>query len=321
MIDTKALKEFFDVGSFGPLFIFILGVYCVSLFAQKNYSLGVFVIMISFVIYVASNIFLRTHKRYNTYFNEYLDDMGTFLTFGISTIIFGLIYFETNPLFLTIIFFYAIAAILSIARNSILNLKNTSGYPIVLNGIFFPLTYYFYLFYLDAMGSSIFLLFYFIIGFFLISNYNFLSREDKTTTQMQKVIDREIKLVEENNNLNRDDNVENNNVEDDIEELETNREKKEEQENDKTSDDDEKKSERDEEKNEEIDEEKDNNKEEKLKVVKLLEEDLEEKTLKKDEIDRPYVMKKNEKPNSKKKKIKAWLSDIKNNFSKKKNKF
>ena len=56
----------------------------------------------------------------------------------------------------------------------VLHLKNSCGWPIALNGLFFPIMYYFYEFYLGSAGNSIFIIYYLIIAFLSVSKINFL---------------------------------------------------------------------------------------------------------------------------------------------------
>ena len=200
-------EDHFNFGSFLPLFIFIIGIYINYLFVTSEFSQGVFVMMLVFVIYVTNNIIINITKS-SSIFNEYLEDIGSFTAFGLSTVIFGLIFFRENYIILSIIIFYSVTLILSLARNWILRLKNSLGWPIALNGVFFPLIYYIYLFYLGTQADSIFIIFFILIGILLVSTYNFVGYDETLTNISEKrkdngKTDESIKN-EENNNSNED---------------------------------------------------------------------------------------------------------------------
>jgi len=216
----KNFDKHFDYGSFLPLLLFIFGIYILFLFLIGKYSQGFFTMLISFVIYITNNIIINI-KGFATVFNEYLEDMAVFLTFGINTIIFGLIFYKNSLLVLTIVFFYATSLVLALSRNWVLKFKNSLGWPIALNGIFFPLIYYIYEFYLKGPGDSIFIVIYIVVAFLSTSSFNFLGYRENNLERF-KVMD--TKEFEKNKNLENefeeedsdeeDSNAENSNEED-----------------------------------------------------------------------------------------------------------
>ena len=173
MSADNRFEKHFNYGSFLPVVLFILGIYVCFLFVIDKYSQGIFVMLISFVVYVLNNL-INNLKENTTYFNEYLEDMGVFLTFGIAPTIFGLNFYEQDFIILLVVFFYAISQVLGLARNHVSKDKNTKGWPAPLNGLFFPFIFYVYIFYLQEMGNSIFIFYYILIGVLSVSEYNFL---------------------------------------------------------------------------------------------------------------------------------------------------
>lgn len=175
---SQNFKHYFDNLSILPLFLFLSGIYTTYLIGSERYSQAIFILILSFVLYSINNVMINM-KENISHFNEYLEDMATFTTFGINPILFGIVFFKDDMLILSVVFFFAITTMLSLARNWQLGVKNSCGWPIPLNGIFFPLTYYIYEFYLQAPGNSIFILYYIIVGLMSASNYNFLGYEEK----------------------------------------------------------------------------------------------------------------------------------------------
>ena len=173
MKEENPFQKHFDYGSFLPLFIFILGFYTIYLFILKDFSQGFFVMLLAFIIYVINNTIINL-SGFTTVFNEYLEDMATFLSFGISSIIFGLVFYGEDPVILGIVLFYAICLVLALSRNWIMRLKNSVGFPIPLNGLFFPLIFYIFSIYLKDPGNSIFLIYYFLVAGLSVSHINFL---------------------------------------------------------------------------------------------------------------------------------------------------
>lgn len=173
MLNTDILRKNFTYLSIMPTFIFIFGVSIIYFFVTEEYSMGFIFLMISFLLYGINNIIDKNLEEISK-FNQYLEDMSTFFTFGLTTIIFGFIFYKESLSILIMVFLYSVCVLLSLARNSILDVKNSSGFPIALNGVFFPFAYFLYRFYLQGPGESFFLIYYFIVSFLLLSKRNFL---------------------------------------------------------------------------------------------------------------------------------------------------
>ncbi len=167
------LREHFNVGSFLPLFITILGTYNIFLFVNSEFSKGFFVMIFSFLVYIGNNVFLYIEDK-DTEFNEFLDDLGCFLAFGVTTFVYGFINFRGDILFLCVVLLYAINITLNMARNWLLPVKNSVGWPLPLNGIFFPFFYFLSKVYLYDYDYTIFLLLYIFIALLSVSRYNFI---------------------------------------------------------------------------------------------------------------------------------------------------
>jgi len=207
-----------NLGSFLPLFIFIIGIYINYLFINSEFSQGVFAMMLVFVIYVTNNIIININKS-SSVFNEYLEDIASFTAFGISEVIFGLMFFKENYIVLSITIFYSVTLVLALARNWILQLKNSLGWPIALNGVFFPLIYYIYLFYLGDQADSIFILFFILIGVLLVSTYNFVGYDESISKDKNKKESKD----EDNKEENLEEEMQDENKEEELN-LETNNE-------------------------------------------------------------------------------------------------
>jgi len=148
------------------------------LFIDKDEYAHAIMMVVAFVLYVANNIVLNI-KQNATVFNEYLEDLGLFMAFGVTTMFFGLFFYKDSVAVMMVVFFYAIAMVLGLARNWVLKYKNSVGWPVPLNGIFFPLLYFFYQIYLQSPGNSIFIFYFIIIGILSLSRYNFLGDHSK----------------------------------------------------------------------------------------------------------------------------------------------
>ena len=175
----KDFEKQFDYGSLLPFLLQIIGFYSIYLMLNNLYSKSLLMVMIGFVVYVVNNIVINV-TGFSTVFNEYLEDIGSFLTFGVTTIIFGFLFYKGNTYFLIVIFLYGLSLSLSLARDWILRVKNSVGWPISLNGIFFPLLYYFYILYLQNPGKTVFIFFYILITILSISEINFIGYKEET---------------------------------------------------------------------------------------------------------------------------------------------
>lgn len=147
------------------------------LFLNENFSQGMIAMLFSFLIYVINNIIINA-RGHNSIFNEYLEDLGVYLTFVLTTIIYGVHYYKDNILTLGVLMFYSMCFVLALGRNWVSHLKNSTGFPPALNGIFFPLLYFVYIFYLGDTGSSVFLFYYVIVGILSVSSVNFLGYKE-----------------------------------------------------------------------------------------------------------------------------------------------
>lgn len=142
--------------------------------------------IMGFILYVINNVLINV-RGYTTVFNEYLEDMSALIAFGVTTIIFGVIFFQEEFITLALVFFYGVCVILGLARNWIVRLKNSMGWPLPLTGLFFPFLYYIYSIYLQSHADSIFLLYYLLVGIFSISRHNFLGYDE--TKEKLRVVD------------------------------------------------------------------------------------------------------------------------------------
>lgn len=193
--DINHFEKNFDYGSILPLLLFIVSLYTLYLFLNGFYSAGFISIIISFVIYVANNIILNI-KGFSTVFNEYLEDSAAFMAFTVTTLVFGMLYFPEDEIILGVVIFYGICQILAMSRNWIASTKNSQGWPIALNGIFFPFIYYLYIFYFRGFGEAIFIVYFIIVAMLSISNHNFLGYME-SKEQVEVVSFKELKKREE----------------------------------------------------------------------------------------------------------------------------
>lgn len=199
MESYNQFEKHFDLRSFLPILLFIFGIYTIYLVVAEQYGAAMVVMLLSFVVYATNNILINYYGT-STLFNEYLEDMAAFVAFGVSTMIFGFIFFTLDISLLAVILFYSICILLSLARNWVLKLKNSNGWPIALNGLFFPLAYYVYVFYLSEPGRSIFVIFYLVIAVLSLSHNNFLGYEEKNSSKEDEsepkiTIDRDTKRI------------------------------------------------------------------------------------------------------------------------------
>ena len=165
MGDDKNIDFYVHVG-FGSvlsIIIFLLGIEILLLFFKKNVSFGNLLMLLALILYVLNNVLLNQFDLKNN-FNDFLENLAVFLTFGLTTVIFGILHFEDNLLILVVVFIYAVCMVLSLSRNKISHLSNSIGWPVALNGLFFPLIYYIYDFYLLDLGYAIFLLYYIVVS-------------------------------------------------------------------------------------------------------------------------------------------------------------
>jgi phosphatidylserine synthase len=206
-MNSQELNNYFDKQSMLPVLVFILGLFSIFQFSRGDYSLGLFTMLLSLIIYMGNNIFLKKIEGLSK-FNKSLDDLSEFVAFGVSSIVFASsIYSDSEDiLVLIIVFFFSIATILSIARNWTLTIKDSVGWPVPFNAIFIPLIYYSYAAYLQDPGSSIFLFYFIFVGMMSASNYNFLNnlepklRYDAENSLDNKILNSDLNSIEKTQN-------------------------------------------------------------------------------------------------------------------------
>lgn len=157
----------------------------------------------SLVVYIFSNIIFKVYDSQND-FNDFLENIAIVTTFGLTTIIYGILIYKDNVLILFVLLVYAMSIALSTTRNQILHLKNTQGLPVALNGLFFPLLYYFYSFYLGKGAQSVFVAYYIVVSILSISHINFIGirRFDTSKDEFEHINEPEYENKPENKQKN-----------------------------------------------------------------------------------------------------------------------
>jgi hypothetical protein len=176
-MSSHDLSKHFTPLTLFPIAFFLLGLFIIHSFLKEEYTFGFILMLSSFVFYVIYNVILNI-VGYTTVFNEYLEDLSTFLLFGVTTMIFSLLFYKGNILILFSVFFFCLAVAVSMARNWILKIKFSVGWPLPLSGLVFPPLYFIYTLYLKSPGYSIFILYYLVVGFLSISRINFLGYKE-----------------------------------------------------------------------------------------------------------------------------------------------
>lgn len=197
MRSSGKMKTLFDNGSLIPLLLLILAFFISYQFIIDEFGTGFFAMVIALILYIGDNILLQSSDQEETLFNNNLEKMVEFMTFGITSIIFGFSFYKDSSSLIVIILigFFSISTMLSMARNWTLKVKNSLGWPIPFNGLFLPLVYYIYKFYIGNPGNSLFLFYFAIVGMLSASNYNFIGNLDKKT-RIENDLDEEIDSIE-----------------------------------------------------------------------------------------------------------------------------
>jgi hypothetical protein len=180
-MEALKLQRNINYGSILPIIVFISGLLIIYFFSSQLFAEGMITMLFSSIFYIIMIVIRSTDVNPPTQFNLILENISNFMTFAISSIMFGVMFYAPNVdiLFILLIYFFAIANILSVARNWEYDIREALGMPVAFNGIFFPLFYYMYRFYFNDLGDSIFLLYYIITGILTISSFKFLWFDEK----------------------------------------------------------------------------------------------------------------------------------------------
>lgn len=174
--DFEIYRNNLSLFSLLPMTLYVFGFVILYLMVEQRFGDAFLIMLFAFMFYVVQNIILRRYEIY--VFDEFLGNMAEFLTFGVTTILFGVFFYSEDIFFLFIAFFYAFCILFSFARNWMSDDRNFVGFPAALNGLFFPLLYFVYDFFLKELGYTVFLAYFTVVGVLSISNFSFLSFED-----------------------------------------------------------------------------------------------------------------------------------------------
>ncbi len=185
MDDDNLDQNFFNYGSIFPIILFIMGMLEIYYFASKSYGEGFLTMIGAFIVYILTYFIGKNNDIQLSKFNRLLENHGVFMAFGLSSIVFGVVFYSdlNSYIVLLVVYFFALASLLSTARNWILEKSHSNGWPLPFNGLFLPFVYYVYAFYLQAMGGSIFLFYFVIVGVLATTNYNFTNFQKRISTE------------------------------------------------------------------------------------------------------------------------------------------
>lgn len=186
-MNALKLQKNINYGTTLPVLVFIAGLLVIFFFSSQQYGEAMLFLLVSATLYTIMKIIKNSDINPPTQYNQILENISTYLTFGITPIMFAIHFYseeKTLPLIL-LIFFYAIATALSMARNWDHDTSESLGLPIAFNGIFLPLFYYMFKFYFKEPGSSIFLIYFIFAGILTLTNFKFLGFETKLTDNKQ----------------------------------------------------------------------------------------------------------------------------------------
>lgn len=184
-MEEELEQKFFNYGSILPLTLFIVGLLEIYFFAKEMYGEGFFTMIFAFFVYLLTYFVEKHEDIHLSEFNRLLENYGTFTAFGLSSIVFGIVFYKQEDTFLVLImvYFFALATILSTARNWITKKTHRNGWPLPFNGVFLPFVYYIYQFYLQNIGESLFIFYFAIVGILATSTYDFVTirrKEDES---------------------------------------------------------------------------------------------------------------------------------------------
>jgi hypothetical protein len=198
-MEALKLQRNISYGSILPIVVFISGLLVIYFFSSQLFAEGMITMLFSSIFYIVMVVIRSSDVNPPTQFNLILENISTFMTFGISSIMFGVMFYSPNVdiLFILFIYFFAIACVLSVARNWEYDVREALGMPLAFNGIFFPLFYYMFRFYFNDLGDSIFLLYYVITGILTLSSFKFLWFDEKYIKDKEKYSNYYSKVIEE----------------------------------------------------------------------------------------------------------------------------
>lgn len=221
------MKYRFDVNliTFFYLISYFLGSYNLYLFFQNSFDKGFFVLLFNFVLCLIGGLFFK-EKLKETIFNRFFCNIVLLYSFGFTIFFYGILKFSYNLLLFILLSLFLLGLFLNVTRNWFYNLNNNLGWPILFNGLFFPLFYFFLKTYI---GEMIFILGLYLVVFILsITNLRFFKEkelkndledgdeiknksEDKSEKIQGENIDKKVdNNVNKNQNFNENENSDKN---------------------------------------------------------------------------------------------------------------
>ena len=175
-----------NIATLLSLVFFLFGLVSIYGIANNIYSISMLSLLLGFIFYFLLLCFQKIYRK-TSQFNDYLENLGSFFLFCLTPIFFGLVSFKDNFLIIFVLFFFSFTALFSQGRNLVSNCRNTIGFPLPLNGIFFPIFYYTNLYFLGQQETSTFFIYYLVFGFLALSKINFIGFQKNTQNIIEQV--------------------------------------------------------------------------------------------------------------------------------------
>lgn len=168
MSNVKVSREFFLL-----TFLVVLASFVFYNFINEDFIYSFLGILFGVMYYVAYLIYLyrfNPKREHNEVFVEALAVVSLFL---FPVLAFGFKLFQGHITGIILVVLFAVMQILNFVRNWSNGVNHSKGFPVLLHGVFFPLTYFISYFYAQSFQEALFMFYFVITGVLSATTYNF----------------------------------------------------------------------------------------------------------------------------------------------------
>ena len=168
MGSLKVSREFFLL-----TFLVILASFVFYNFINEDFIYSFLGILFGVMYYVTYLIYMykfNPKREHNEVFVEALAVISLFL---FPVLAFGFKLFNGHTTGIILVVLFAVMQILNFVRNWSNGVNHTKGFPVLLHGVFFPLTYFVSHFYAQSFQEALFMLYFVVTGVLSATTHNF----------------------------------------------------------------------------------------------------------------------------------------------------
>lgn len=169
---VSSYRDFFLLCS-----LVIAGTFIFYNFSQEQYVTSTYGILISFIIYVMYSSYIHLFDIQRTQKEIILEAIAVFSLFLFPLLAYGFVLYSGIIEGILLLILFSFTQFLNFARNWSESIHFSKGFPIILHGIFFPLTLFLAQQFAPSFEAGIFVFYFIITSILSLTSYNFIEYE------------------------------------------------------------------------------------------------------------------------------------------------